>query len=787
MQKIFRSADIERVELLIQKHVSKEFVSRLGTLELCELIDINTHLNPLQKAFTSQIVHCDNSLRNLRYFEQKHKEFMDEFPYYKPISLSRQNEEDYRLSFEDLSITLNQLTNEVKTLSQNHEAILRDLEINIENKSVQLLTSSFLYDEKTLMQPLSINSKDIHQPLISYSFGSTVPYLVGVIGATKIGSLKKTVYKLTRGNCVVKSVEIPYDFTHDALNTGDSNRHVVLIVFSGNYSQDKLKKLAETFGTRFYTFMEGIKSRQYIDDLENQISSMEMMLQPGLKQIRKIVVRVGAVMDQWEYTINREREIFITLNKFKYDQKETLIGEAFIPKDKLQQLSSLLCEMNDVYTATVPSSFLIKPYYGVFPTYFPTNKYVEGFHSVVSGYGTARFKEVNPTLLTLVTFPFLFAIMYGDLGHGFILFLIGLLIVLNEKKIANIPSIRYNEMFSYLYEGRYLILMMGIWSMFCGAVYNDFMGLPMTIFSSHWTLENNETFVPINGTGPCIFGFDPSIRQSQFDIIYANSFKMKMSIIVGVTHMMIGVFFSCFNLLKFKTYYKIFTQFIPQVLFFGSFFGYLVFLIMYKWLFPKDISLLAVLMNFVMNLGGMGDLPELFGSQAQIQKVLFVILVSCVPILFFSTPIVHSIIKKIQDRSVDYLSAESNVSHEKEEDDENIFMETIIETIEFLLSTLSHTASFLRLWALSLAHSQLSDVFYNMLFAKGLVAPTPVIMVFAFLLWAFATIFILLVLEGLSAFLHALRLHWVEFMSKFYKGDGVPLKPFNLSKDSLLH
>lgn len=183
-------------------------------------------------------------------------------------------------------------------------------------------------------------------------------------------------------------------------------------------------------------------------------------------------------------------------------------------------------------------TFKLVPDHGIKPpSHFKLNEVTAVYQEIVNTYGVPSYKEVNPSVFTIVTFPFLYGIMFGDIGHGSVLFLVGASLCMFHPILkAKVPGMEA------VLSMRYLLLMLGFFATFCGICYNDFMSIPIFAFDSCYPVKeseearhHNETVEMIQAPD-CVYpiGIDPAWYMSKNELNFLNSLKMKLSVILGV-------------------------------------------------------------------------------------------------------------------------------------------------------------------------------------------------------------------------------------------------------------
>ncbi|XP_053548335.1 V-type proton ATPase 116 kDa subunit a 3 isoform X2 [Bombina bombina] len=793
MGSMFRGEEVCLAQLFLQNGSEYQCVSELGELGLVEFRDLNQNVNSFQRRFVSEIRRCEDMEKTFGYLEQELQKAGVEIPVSNISPPAPMPKDALRIQeeSEQLAKELGAVSGSRQTLRQN----LRELReyANILRESQRftgpLPESEVPWLDRTENDPLLDNAVSQRQDL-------RISFIAGVIHPWRMNSFERLLWRACRGYLIVNFVEMSEPM--EDLVTGESVTQIIfLISYWGERIGEKIKKIANCFHCHMYPYAEDESSRlDTLRELLIKIQDIQKVLSQTEGYLSQVLVRTAEVLHPWKIKVRKMKHIYLILNLCSVRER-CLIGEVWCPVADLPILQGALARASEI----------------------------------VDAYGVAAYQEVNPAVYTIITFPFLFAVMFGDVGHGLLMFLFALWLVLSEDN----PKYKYSqdEIFNMCFGGRYLILLMGAFSIYTGFVYNECFSQATVIFPSgwsvatmakvkNWTVDSPPEPLDPNITGvfiaPYPFGIDPIWSLSSNRLTFLNSFKMKMSIILGVCHMTFGVFLGIFNYIHFRKSYRILLVSLPELLFLLCLFGYLVFMVIYKWLawHAQDAntapSLLIHFIDMFLFTQNEGN-HSLYDGQNVVQKVLVVVALLCVPILLLGDPIClyiqhrrknndhhqhiqHSLNNEERSPLLEDTTEPTEITEpienthkkakdqhgHKEFDVSDVFLHQMIHTIEFCLGCISNTASYLRLWALSLAHAQLSEVLWQMVMRQGFIGLSfvwGVVIVPVFAAFAVLTVAILLVMEGLSAFLHALRLHWVEFQNKFYTGDGYKFSPFS--------
>ncbi|KAL0390486.1 UNVERIFIED_CONTAM: V-type proton ATPase subunit a1 [Sesamum calycinum] len=802
---LMRSEKMMFAQLIIPVESAHRAVSYLGELGLLQFRDLNDDKSPFQRTFVNQVKRCAEMSRKLRFFkDQIHKAGLMPSPH--PLS-----QPDIEL--EELEIRLAEHERELIEMNGNSEKLQQTYNELLEFKMVLQKAGDFLvpgeiHSEETELDENVYTNNDYSDTVSLLeqemqpgpSNQSVVKFISGIICKSKVLRFERMLFRATRGNMLFNQAPAG-DRILDRASNEMVQKTVFVVFFSGEQARKKILKICEAFGANCYPIPEDTtKRRQITREVLSRLSELETTLDAGLHHRDAALTSIGFHLTKWMNMVRREKAIYDTLNMLNFDvTKKCLVGEGWCPvfaKTKIQEA---------LQRATFDSNSQMGIIFHVMnsvespPTYFRTNHFTNAYQEIVDAYGVAKYEEANPAVYTIVTFPFLFAVMFGDWGHGICLLLGALILIAREKRLGSQKLGSFMEM---LFGGRYVLLMMSLFSIYCGLIYNEFFSVPFHIFGSSAyrcrdaTCSDARTVGLVKYRDTYPFGVDPSWRGSRSELPFLNSLKMKMSILFGVAQMNLGIILSYFNARYFSSSLDIKYQFVPQMIFLNSLFGYLSLLIIIKWCTGSQADLYHVMIYmFLSPFEGLGE-NKLFWGQSVLQVILLLLAVIAVPWMLFPKPFIlkrlHT--ERFQGRAYGILGTSDmyndeepdsarhpHESHDEEFNFSEVFVHQMIHSIEFVLGAVSNTASYLRLWALSLAHSELSTVFYEKVLLLAWGYDNFIIRLVGLAVFAFATAFILLMMETLSAFLHALRLHWVEFQNKFYSGDGYKFRPFSFA------
>ncbi|MDR2864749.1 MAG: V-type ATP synthase subunit I [Spirochaetaceae bacterium] len=349
--------------------------------------------------------------------------------------------------------------------------------------------------------------------------------------------------------------------------------------------------------------------------------------------------------------------------------------------------------------------------------------FARAFEPLVFSYGAPLYGSIDPTAITALFFTLLFAIMFGDLGQGFSLFLIGLLI--GNKKIKFFNTYKN-------FAGPMKII--GIAAMVSGLLYGsvfsneELLGKPTEALTLWLSQTDFGHFFHIQKSDK-ILNLMPE-KGSLTKLFYFFGFTLAVGFILNS----IGLICNIIDNFSMRRYQRaIFSKNgITGVIFF--------------W-YAVSIAIRAVIQ----------------GGDFHVRPYDFVILIGTI-LIIAGSPFIWALCKKDKKIFEDGIF--------------NCFMEGVVQIIETASGYFSNSVSFLRVGAFALSHTILSFIIFEMADKVGGV-------VLGSLWSAIIIIFgncIIIVLEGMIVAIQVVRLEYYEFFSKFFTETGAKFKPFSFRK-----
>ena len=492
---IFRSVEMIRKKIRIPREHAVEFMDELGkNTEGVEFIDMNKSNQEGKKNFYDQIKLCDDVEKKIANIEKVCENYGKEISRYlnyqsflhdiefEERSLKREKKD----LFDTIRLEISKDEEKILELENSHQNISENLNYIKEKKAVYDQIAKLILSGSEEMLNYQRQKRGSDDEVGSSGFNT----LAGIIKAEDEVKMKRMIFRVSRGRASPSFFELSMSKSTGKDEVEKVTKKIFLIFSPGgqeNILMQKLIKVCDIYGASRFNIPKTEEMRSEIVQLNSDISEKEGYLKSSKTLLEDFLrEKIGSnapgdykesKYDLYKNYIKKQKYLFHELNKCiltdNFIEGEVWVTEENFPKveEEIKRLSSdlsMTANFSDSYSKNATP-----------PTHIKTNELSWVYQEITNAYGVPRYGEVNPSLYSIITFPFLFGIMFGDIGHGGLLLLFALYLVFKHDEIKKSDS-----PLKLALKARYILLLMGISAHYMGWMYNDFLSIPINLFGT---------------------------------------------------------------------------------------------------------------------------------------------------------------------------------------------------------------------------------------------------------------------------------------------------------------
>ena len=452
---------MEFISIMVLKNRSEEIMNKF--IELGVLHPVN--ISEIEEIGNFPLLKMESSSK-LESIEERFKYISNEIK----VPLKKE-EEARKLSYDEIEEILNNTEEKLIPLIEEKKELLKEVEKK----------ESFLMKAKEYkIFPIKMKSY--------YTFLEL-----------SLGKIKEKNFPLLEENLK----EIP----HISYPVKKEKKEFTILIIGLKKDRDKIRETLKDFEWKDIEYPEDIKEilpRLY--EIQNEIKEYKEKIKNIDKRIKSLGENIKDSLSKVQSLILFKKSL-AEAKKYAYSTEKTTIISGWIPEEEKDKITEEIKKNFSPYIEVKkPEELNISP--DEVPVKIKQNAFFRLFQPLITSFGVPRYGTIDPTIFVAISFLIMFGIMFGDLGHGLTLSLMGIFLK-REKKLKNMGT---------------LIMYCGMSSSLFGILFGSFFGLEF-----HPVL-----FKPMN-----------SIMEF-----------IKLSIIFGIGIVTLGITINVINALKDRDYMK---------------------------------------------------------------------------------------------------------------------------------------------------------------------------------------------------------------------------------------